>query len=80
MITLGATYKDTITGFTGIAIGRCDYLTGCNQVLLQPTAKKADTRPACEWFDVQRCERVGKSLVAIDNGPTPGFDREAPKR
>lgn len=80
MITLGATYKDRITGFVGVCIGSCQYLTGCNQALLQPEGKKADVRPECEWFDVQRLVQQGKKLVVLDNGPTPGCDREAPKR
>ncbi len=34
-IILGATYRDRLTGFEGIAIGRYEYLTGCTRVCIQ---------------------------------------------
>lgn len=79
-IELGATYCDTITGFTGMAIGRCNYLTGCNQTLLQPRGEDKSKRPDSEWFDDQRLTVVESSRVTLDNGDTPGCDRQAPKR
>ncbi|MCO5730133.1 hypothetical protein [Rhizobium sp. SSA_523] len=78
---LGHTYRDTISGFTGVAIGHVDYITGCNQTLLQPRTMDANKRPDAEWFDDQRLERVlNVSRIVLDNGNTPGCDREAPKR
>ena len=41
-IILGATYRDVITGFSGVATGYVKYLTGCNQVLIQPEARDGD--------------------------------------
>lgn len=73
-IILGGTYKDVITGFTGVATGLCFYLTGCNQVLLASKISEP------KWFDVQRCKRVGKSLIILNNSSTPGFDLPAPIR
>lgn len=35
-IQLGKTYKDVITGFSGIAMSKVEYLTGCDQVGLNP--------------------------------------------
>ena len=35
-IRLGEKYTDSVTKYSGIAIGRCVYLTGCVQVLLIP--------------------------------------------
>jgi len=40
-ITLGDKVKDTISGFTGIAISRRTYLTGCNRINVQPRVSKA---------------------------------------
>lgn len=34
-IILGATYRDRLTGFEGIAVGRYEYLTGCTRVSIQ---------------------------------------------
>jgi hypothetical protein len=33
---LGVTAKDLVTGFEGKVLGLCQYITGCNQVLIQP--------------------------------------------
>jgi hypothetical protein len=78
-IELGTTAKDVITGFTGIVIGRVEYLTGCNQVLLSPKVAKDGSIRSSEWFDEQRCTVSSKTKVTLDNGPNPGFDRAAPK-
>ena len=78
---LGYTFRDKITGFTGVATGHVDYLTGCNQTLLAPRSSDPSKRPEAEWFDDQRLE-MDKNfpLIVLDNGNTPGCDREAPKR
>lgn len=76
---LGYTYRDLITGFTGIAIGHCSYITGCNQTLLQPIGEKTDVRPESQWFDDQRIQHVETvGPLSLDNGATPGFDKPAP--
>lgn len=33
--TLGATYRDTVTGFEGVAIAKAKYLYACERVTLQ---------------------------------------------
>ncbi len=79
-IELGHTYTDSITGFRGIAIGHCIYLTGCNQTLLQPTGKAGATKPESHWFDDQRLQHYDKAkAISLDNGKTPGCDKPAPK-
>lgn len=77
---LGHTYRDRITGFTGIATGHCEYLTGCHQTLLQPQGSDPASRPEAHWFDDQRLqEEAGGLVVHLDNGTTPGCDKPAPK-
>jgi hypothetical protein len=78
-ITLGATYVDKITGFCGVAVGHCTYLTGCHQTLLQPKGKDPVVRPMAEWFDDQRLDAVGVGVMSLDNSKTPGCDRQAPR-
>ena len=78
-IKLGHTYTDRITGFTGIAIGHCEYLTGCNQTLLSPRGSDPGKRPESEWFDDQRLEVTDATPFALDNGTTPGCDKPAPR-
>lgn len=80
MIQLGSKAKDKITGFTGVAIGRAEYLTGCTQILLTPDKLTKDgKRPEGEWFDEQRLEVIQNKRISFDNTRTPGPDKEAPK-
>ncbi len=76
---LGTKMKDQITGFEGVVVGYTQYLTGCSQLLLTPKAKDGAIVESY-WFDEQRCARVGKTQVNLDNTKTPGFDKPAPKR
>jgi hypothetical protein len=78
-VTLGLTYKDRITGFKGICTGRCQYISGCDQALIQAEAKDGKLGEA-NWFDVQRLAPSGGKQVVLDNGETPGCDMAAPIR
>lgn len=81
MSILGFTYKDKITGFSGVCTGYVEYISGCNQLLLVPPAKPDGELGQSHWFDVQRCELVPDAArVSLDNGATPGCDAPAPKR
>jgi hypothetical protein len=78
---IGITYRDKITGFTGLATGYVQYISGCNQLLLAPPVGPDGTMRDSAWFDQQRLEVVkGGPTVSLDNGQTPGFDRAAPRR
>lgn len=78
---LGRTYKEQISGVEGVAVGHCEYLTGCNQTLIQPRLAEGGKPVESHWFDDQRLLLVPeKERVVLDNGITPGCDREAPKR
>ena len=56
---LGFSFRDRITGFTGVAIGHCVYLASTPQTLLVPRKCKADgTRAEEVWIDHQRLERL----------------------
>ncbi len=78
---LGYTMRDRVTGFTGVVTGACEYITGCSQILLVPPVDEAGKMRDSNWFDLQRCEVIPThSRVAVDNGDTPGCDKEAPKR
>lgn len=76
---LGRTYEDVITGFTGVALGHVRYITGCNQVLLQPRINAEGKVPESLWLDEQRLKAQMGFAVKLDNGKTPGFDKAAPK-
>jgi hypothetical protein len=74
---LGLTFRDVITGFEGVAIAHCRYITGCNQTLIAPRMVEENGKPIMpEWFDDQRLtheERANR--VTLDNGNTPGPDK-----
>lgn len=78
--TLGLTYKDSITSFTGVATGKLSYLTGCNQTMLTPTKQKEDGGlHESVWFDDQRLTLVAnKKQITLDNTKTPGPSGRAP--
>jgi hypothetical protein len=78
-IQLGAKARDKVTGFEGIIIGRCDYLYGCRQYGLVPSAKKGEIG-GTQWFDEGRVEVIGRGILPSDvrverNG---GPNRDAP--
>ena len=76
---LGYSYKDRLTGFTGICTGRVEYLTGCNQALLQPRVSAEGAMRDSVWIVEQRLVQLADEPVTLDNGKTPGFDKPAPK-
>lgn len=81
MLELGSKVKDRITGFSGIVTGRCQYLSGCSQALVSPSIGEDGAYKEPHWLDEQRLEvDVAAGVVALDNGPNPGFDKAPPKR
>ncbi len=62
MVKLGKEYKDSITGYSGIAVARTIYLYGCVRVMLVPTKLKddGDFLPDC-WFDEPQLASVGSA-------------------
>ena len=69
----GATYRDEITGFEGIATGVVKYITGCDQVLLAPQSRDGLKLDA-HWFDVARVFRIGRKVVKLRFASDADFD------
>lgn len=61
-IELGDQVADTINGFTGVVCGKVAYLSGCNQVLVQPSGDP-NKYPESHWIDVERVRVVEKGRV-----------------
>lgn len=65
MIELGQEVKDKVTGFKGIASGRCVYLSGCAHVSIQPKVGKDGKLPEAKWFDEPMIELVSKKKKKV---------------
>ncbi len=58
-IEFGKKYRDTVTGFEGVATSKQTHQFGCPQVYLESAAMK-DGKPVGCWFDEPR-------LVLVDD-------------
>ena len=67
----GQTVKEVVTGFTGVIMGRTDYLTGCNRYGVMPVKlSKEGKRAEWEWLDETVLELVaGAKKIVIKESP-----------
>jgi hypothetical protein len=82
-IVLGNWVEDKITGFAGYAVGKVVYISGCNQVLVQPKVKENGEFQDSRWVDEQRLQVLNRATGMenlLDNTATPGADTPAPRR
>ena len=79
-IELGATYTDSITGFTGIVTGVCVYISGCSQALVVSKQNADGSAGRLEWYDIQRLVKQEVEVIVLENDTTPGCDIQAPLR
>lgn len=70
---LGKKVKDIVSGFSGIATARCEYLNGCVQYQLEAPLSKTGERKK-EWFDEGQLSITGTgiTLKQKDNGGPVG--------
>ncbi len=52
---LGKMYKDTLTGCTGVATAKSEFLSGCTRILLESLK---DNNICEQWLDENRLEGV----------------------
>ena len=63
-ITLGEKIKDLVTGISGIATSKTEFMNGCVQYAMKLKAKKGDTKlPKTLWFDEEQLSIVGKGII-----------------
>ena len=81
MITLGQKAKDKVTGFKGILIGRCQYLTGCDQYGIVPAVGKDGKTGDVQWFDEGRIQVIGKGVTIkqVSVKKNGGPNRDSPR-
>ena len=76
MITLGDKVKDTVSGFTGIAVSRHSYLNGCDRISVQPAYKlKEGKLPDSCTFDEPQLKILKSSVVPQGSKLTGGPDK-----
>lgn len=63
---LGKEAKDKITGFKGIITGHAEYLTGCDQYLIQPEGTDQTKYPEANWFDEGRVDFLKPKIAQED--------------
>lgn len=78
-IELGMKVRCLVTGFEGIATGRCEYLNGCVQYLVRPRCVAEEGKPAKypdgTWIDFQNLEVIGDGVLdSVSESDRPGGD------
>lgn len=72
-INLGDKARDTITGYTGICIGRFEYLNGCVRIQLLPTKLDKDGKPGdgavIDEPQLELVKRANRPLAKPSGGP-----------
>ena len=91
-LKLGYRVRDIVTGFTGIATSRHEYLNGCLRVSVTPPVDKDGKQQEPLAVDIQQLEKVDDGIHAVMDAAAaadtaggakpPGGDRElkAPHR
>ena len=74
-INLGDKVKDSVSGFTGIAIGRTSWLQGCDRITIQPPVGKDGKLPDSASFDEpQLIVLTPKKVKKAKSDKTGGYD------
>ena len=72
--------RDTITGYTGIAIARTEWMHGCSRITIQ-SQELRDGKPvdSCTFDEpqVEALESASQPTPAPRGGPTPAPQRQA---
>lgn len=77
-INLGDIVRDRITGFSGVAIGKHKWLTGCDTITVKPRELK-DGKPIDSLsFDVMQLEVVERGVLNFDAKPVDPSHGDGP--
>jgi hypothetical protein len=72
-IQLGDRVKDIVTGFTGIAIGRTEWLNGCARITVQPEKLTKENKIAdTGCFDEPQLVLIKAKQVPLGSRDTGG--------
>jgi hypothetical protein len=74
MIELGSKVRDLVTGVTGVASARTEWLYGCARIAVDSTELKKDNKLFdTMWLDEQRVEEVEKRFFPTNPALDSGF-------
>jgi hypothetical protein len=80
-IPLGSLARDIVTGFTGVIIGKTQWLNGCNRVTIQPRELKDGKPIESHCFDIEQIEILGPAIPEpIAESAGPGGPKPSPTR
>jgi len=74
---IGDRVKEKITGYAGVVTAKCEYITGCKQVLVNPPLKADGGYEDPRWFDEDRVDVTEAKVVTITVVEN-GFGEAAP--
>lgn len=79
-IKLGSKVRDSITGFSGIATARHEYLYGCIRITVTPDQLREGKPVEEQWFDEQRLSLVEERepVVSPSSSARTGGPQSAP--
>lgn len=77
-VELGKKYRDSITGFEGVATAKTDFLYGCVRVLLEGVTSE-EKNPEEFWFDEQRLKDVETEAPVQPTATSGGQRGGAPR-
>ena len=80
MINLGDKVRDNVTGLTGIATQRIEFLNGCIQYTVSPKIKKNSSEIVGWNIDEEQLVSLEKKKVKVKKSPTGGPTKRAMRR
>ncbi len=78
-IKLGSKVRDKVTGFTGIATAKIEYLNGCIQICIKPPVGENNIMPDVEYVDIDQIEILEEEKITFLKKLTGGPQRDCPK-
>jgi len=75
-IQLGNRVRDLVSGFTGIATARTEYMNGCVQFAITSSSEDGTKEPVSRWLDTEQLEFVdGGVRGQVGQAQPSGGDR-----
>lgn len=73
MVKLGDRVKDTVSGFSGIAVAKTTYLQGCDRIAVQAITKKNEKPISWQHFDEPQLKVIKRGVVRQGSKAAGGY-------